>query len=381
MRLLFFSMLTNITIMLMLTGCARKEQSTSNEIIIGEYGSLSGSEATFGVSTKQGIDLAAAEINTAGGVLGRKIVVKVENDESLEERVAAAVQKLINYHNALVIIGEVASGRSLVGGPICENAQVPMVTPSSTNPKVTEGKRWVFRVCWTDDFQGEAMAKFAFETLGARKAAVFSALNQAYSQGLAEFFEKTFKKLGGTIVASESYQGGKDRDFKAQLTNIKSANPDVLFIPGYYTDVGAIATQARQVGITVPMLGGDGWEAEELFTQAKEVIEGSYYSTHYSSEEKRPEVTNFVRAYKAKFGKTPDAMAALGYDAMKVVADAIKRAGTLDREAIRKALEETKDFRGVTGVITIDANHNARKPLVVQQLKNGRPTFVKTVAP
>jgi len=360
-------------------GCARTDGPAGSEIVIGEFGSLSGSEATFGVSTKEGIDLAASEINAAGGVLGKRIVVKVENDESLEDRVAAAVQKLINYHNAVVVIGEVASGRSMVGGPICENAGVPMVTPSSTNPKVTERKKWVFRVCWTDDFQGEAMARFAYETLGARKSAVFTAINQAYSQGLAEYYEKTFKDLGGNVVATESYQGGKDRDFKAQLTNIKSMAPDVLFIPGYYTDVGAIATQARQVGISVPLLGGDGWEAEELFTQAKDVIEGSYYSTHYSSDEERPEVSNFVTAYKAKFSKTPDAMSALGYDAMKVVADAIRRAGSVDQEAIRAALEGTKEFPGVTGSITIDENHNARKPLVVQQLKGGKPTFVKSV--
>ncbi len=364
-----------------LCGCAPKSGEDSNVIIIGEFGSLSGSEATFGVSTQEGIDLAAEEINAGGGVLGKKIVVKVENDESSEDKVAASVQKLISFHKAKVLIGEVASGRSMVAGPVCENAKIPMVSPASTNPKVTEGKQYVYRICWTDDFQGEAMAKFARETLHARTAAVLTAINQAYSKGLSDFFQKTFVESGGQIVATESYQGGKDRDFKAQLTNIKQKNPDVLFVPGYYTDVGSIATQARQVGITVPLLGGDGWESDELLKQAGEVIEGCYFSTHYSVEEERPEIAKFVNAYKAKYNKVPDAMAALGYDAMRVVADAITRAGSAEGDAVQKALSATTDFNGVTGKITIDANHNAQKPLVVLQIHQGKLKFVKSVAP
>lgn len=379
MRSLAFVILIGLLGTMLIVGCGSKG---GDGIVIGEYGSLSGSEATFGVSSQEGIELAAEEINAAGGALGKKIVLKVENDESLEDKVAAAVQKLINLHGAKVILGEVASGRSLVGGPVCENARIPMVTHASTNPAVTQGKKYVFRICWTDDFQGEAMAKFAFEALHAKKAGVLTAINQAYSKGLSDFFKKTFTSLGGQIVADESYQGGqKDKDFKAQLTNIKAKNPDVLFIPGYYTDVGLIATQARQAGLSIPMLGGDGWDSEELLREAKDVIEGCYYSNHYAVDEDRPEIKTFVETYKAKYKKTPDAMAALGYDAMRIVADAIERAKSTNGDAIQKALAETKDFKGVTGKITIDENHNAQKPLVVLQIHDGTLKFVKSVAP
>jgi branched-chain amino acid transport system substrate-binding protein len=256
-----------------------------------------------------------------------------------------------------------------------------MISPSSTNPKVTETGDYIFRVCFIDPFQGKLLAEFAKRTLKAQKVAVFSDVSAPYSMGLAQFFRESFTAGGGTIASEQKYTGG-DKDFKAQLTVIKSAKPDAIIVPGYYTDAGLIVAQARQLGITVPLFGGDGWEAPELIQIAGKALEGTYYSTHFSPENADPLAQKFVAAYRAKYnGETPDAMAALGYDSAMVLADAIKRAGTTEGPKLRDALAATKDFAGATGATTLDAKRDASKPAVIITVKDGKFQYVETIAP
>ncbi|HEY8667850.1 MAG TPA: ABC transporter substrate-binding protein [Tepidisphaeraceae bacterium] len=367
-------------------GCKKKpgEQAKGDEIVIGEYGSSTGATATFGQSAHEGIMLAIDQINSAGGVLGKKIRIIFEDDESNADKAVAAAQKLVNRDNVVAVLGEVASKRSLAGGQVCEKAKVPMLSPASTNPQVTKGekpgtvKEWVFRACFTDDFQGAVNGRFAAEH-GWKKVAVLTNVDEDYSKGLANSFKETFKKVAEP-VADESYRG-QDKDFKAQLTRIKAANPDAVFLPGYYTEVGLILRQAREeVGLTCPFFGGDGWDSPETLKLGA-VANGCFYSDHYSPDDPRPEVKLFLDAYKAKYGRVPDAMAVLGYDAARVMADAIKRAGKVDSAAIRDALATTKDFPGASGAITIDENHNARKPIVILEIQNNATKLVKTINP
>lgn len=372
-----------VLLLLFLSGCQGNRSGRSESVVLGEYGSLTGSTATFGQSTHKGIELALSELNAKGGVLGKKIELRTEDDASRTEETAAVVQKLITRDNVVALLGEVASSRSIVGGNIAETSQVPMVTPASTNPKVTQGKKWVFRVCFVDTFQGEALAHFCREHLKAKTAAILKDRKNEYSVGLAEFFAKTFTQLGGTIVAEENYQEG-DVDFKPQLMKIKSQHPDVIFSPCYYTECGLILKQARrELGLLQPFIGGDGWDSASLLKQIRGDLEGKgvYFGNHFSASDTREEVAHFVKKFKKKYHTTPDAMAALGYDAARIVVNAIQRAGSTDREKVREALQETKGFQGVTGKITIDAQHNALKPLLVLQMRGGKTEVVASVAP
>jgi branched-chain amino acid transport system substrate-binding protein len=354
---------------------------SSGPIVIGEYGSLTGSEATFGTSTDDGVKLAIEEINNAGGINGRKLEVRVEDDQSQSSEAALAVQKLIDRDRVTAIIGEVASGNSLAAAPICQNKQVPMISPASTNPDVTKTGDYIFRVCFIDPFQGEVMAKFAAENLKLKKVAIFKDQGAPYSTGLATNFRTAFTGLGGIIVAEEAYSA-TDTDFKAQLAGIKARQPDGIFIPGYYTQVGTIGRQARELGIQVPLFGGDGWDSPKLFEAAGTALEGCYFSNHYSAEDPSEAIQNFIKTYKARYnGRTPDAMAALGYDATRVLADAMKRARSLSGPDLRDAIAETQDFPGVTGKITINAERNAVKPAVVLQLKGTSYKYVTTIQP
>jgi len=360
------------------TGCGSK---SGDNIKVGEFASLTGKEAAFGQSSHKGTVLAIEEINAAGGVLGRKIEHVFEDNQSKSGESATIVKKLISRDKVVAILGEVASGRSLEAAPICQQNKIPMISPSSTNPKVTEVGDFIFRVCFIDPFQGTVMATFAQKTLKAKNVAVLTDVAAPYSVGLAQFFKETFTRNGGTIAAEQKYNGG-DKDFKAQLTAIKAANPDAVFVPGYYTDAGLIVLQARQLGINVALFGGDGWEAPELIQIGGKALEGCYYSTHYSPEDKSEAVQNFVKKFKAKFNnEVPDAMAALGYDSAYVLADAMKRAGSIDGEKVRDALAQTKDFPGVTGKTTLDAQRNANKAAVVITVKNGNFQYVETVSP
>jgi branched-chain amino acid transport system substrate-binding protein len=353
---------------------------SGSDILLGEYGSLSGTTATYGKSTHEGITMAVDEINKAGGVLDKKIRVKVEDDASKPEQAATVVTKLINSDNVLAVLGEVASSRSLAAAPICQAAGVPMISPSSTNPKVTQVGDYIFRTCFIDPFQGPMIARFAKDKLSAKTAAILQDVKNAYSVGLTEVITKEFNDGGGKILATESFSEG-DKDFRAQLTRIKRTNPDVIFIPAYYTEVGIIARQARSLGMKQPMLGGDGWDSPKLIEIGKDAVEGCYFSTHYSPLSKDPRVVKFVADYKQRFNKVPDALAAVAYDAARITVDAIKRAGSTDRDKIRDALAATKDFPGVTGNITIDEDRNAVKPLVILQVKNKEYAYVTTLKP
>ncbi len=350
------------------------------DILLGEYGSMTGSTATFGKSSHNGIKMALDEINAAGGVLKKQVKVTALDDKGVADEAATVVKRLITQENVLVILGEVASSRSLAAAPICQSAGVPMISPSSTNPAVTEKGDFIFRTCFIDPFQGTVGAKFAKETLKASKAAVLTDVKNDYSVGLAKFFEEEFIKNGGQIVAKSSYSEG-DKDFHTQLTGIKGKSPDVIYIPGYYTDAGNIAIQARSLGMKQPLLGGDGWDSEKLTTIGKGAVQGSYFSSHYSPESKDPRVMKFVADYKKNYGATPDSLAACAYDAAKLMCDAIERAGSTDRDKIRDAIAATKDFPGVTGNITIDAKRNAIKPAVMLQVKGNEFKYVATVNP
>ncbi len=368
----------SLSFAMFLTGCGG---GTSDTIKVGEFASLTGKEATFGTSSHEGTLLAFEELNAAGGVLGKKLELITEDNQTKPGETANAVNKLIAKDNVVAILGEVASGRSLEAAPICQQSKIPMISPASTNPKVTETGDYIFRVCFIDPFQGTVMANFATNTLKAKKIAVFTDVKSDYSKGLAKYFKEKFAANGGTIAAELDFNGG-DKDFKGQLTAIKSSNPDGVFVPGYYTDVALICIQAKQLGLNVPMFGGDGWESSTLLEIGKEAVDGNYFSTHYAADASTEKVTNFVAAYKKRFnGKTPDAMAALGYDSAYFLADGIKRAATAEPAKIRDALAATKEFDAVTGKIAMNEKRDAVKSAVILQVKNGAFKYVETVNP
>ena len=357
-------------------------RTQAQDIPVGEYASLTGSEATFGINSDNGVQLAAEEINGAGGVLGRKVKLIVEDDQSKPGQPSSAVKKLIANDKVVAVIGEIASSRSLEAAPICQEAKIPMVSPGSTNPTVTEKGDYIFRVCFIDPFQGTVMAKFALDTLHAKKVAILSDVTSDYSKGLSQYFTEYYKSHGGQIVLERSYSGGgKDKDFRAQLTAIKSMQPDAIFVPGYYTEAGLIGKQARILGLKVPLLGGDGWDSPKLAEIAGNSLDGSYFSTHFSPADQNPKVQDFVKKYTAKFKAAPDGMAPLGYDAMMILADAIKKAGTTDGDKVRAALASVKDYDAVTGKISIDDKRNATKSAVVLQVEGKENKFVASVAP
>lgn len=351
-----------------------------NTIRVGEYASLTGKEATFGQSSHQGTQLAVEQLNAAGGVLGKQVELITGDTQSKAGESQTVVNKLIARDGVVAVLGEVASSRSLEAAPVCQTAKIPMISPSSTNPDVTKTGDHVFRVCFIDPFQGTVMADFAKKTLNAKRVAVFTDVKSDYSKGLARFFKERHLANGGTVVAEFDFNGG-DTDFKAQLTAIKAANPDAVFIPGYYTDVALIARQAKELGLNVPLFGGDGWESEKLIEIGKDAVEGHYFSTHYHPDVGSPKSRKFVEDYTKRFGSAPDAMGALGYDSMMILADAITRAGGTEPAKLRDALAATKDYDAVTGKITIDANRDASKSAVILRVQDGKFKYVETIAP
>lgn len=352
-----------------------------DEIKVGVYLSITGQSATFGQGSQAGMDLAVEKVNASGGVLGgKKLKLIVEDDEGKPDKAAAAAQKLIAQDNVLVMLGEVISSNSLAVAPICQEKEVPMISPSSTNVKVTQVGDMIFRVCFLDDFQGQVMARYAVDNLHAKTAALMIEKSSDYSVGLADSFQKTFEAKGGKIVDTESFTN-QDTDFSSVLTKIKGSKPDVIFLPSYYNSVGLIVTQARQQGITVPFLGGDGWESPKLIELGGKNLEGCAFSTHFNVNAKEGKVADFVKAYKAKTGNLPDGLGALGYDDVMLLADAINRAGKLNRWAIRDAIASTKGFEGVTGTITINKDRNPDKPATIMEIKGGQLEFVTEMAP
>ena len=352
----------------------------SDTILIGEYGSMTGAESTFGQSTHNGVQLAVDEKNAAGGIKGKKIEVKLYDDQGKTQEAGTAVTRLITQDKVVAIIGEVASSRSLAGGRVAQQYGIPMISPSSTNAAVTEIGDMVSRVCFVDSFQGYVSAKFARDNLKLSKAALIYDQGQAYSKGLKDDFAREFQKMGGAITTEQAYGGG-DADYSAQLTSIRESKPDLVFLPGYYTDAANVVLQARKLGLRVPFIGGDGWDSEKLAEIGGKAIEGSYYSNHYAHEDPRSEVQNFVKKYKEKHGSTPDGLAALGYDAAGVLFAAMEKAPSLNGKDLAQAINTTTDYAGVTGKITIDAQRNARKSAVVVQMKGGVPVYVATIDP
>lgn len=361
-----------------LTGC---KSGGGYTIKVGEFASLTGKEATFGTSSHEGTLLAIEEINSAGGVLGKKVELLTEDDQTKAGEPANAVNKLISKDGVVAILGEVASSRSLEAAPICQQNKIPMISPASTNPTVTQEGDYIFRVCFTDTFQGAALANFASGTLNAKKVAVLTDVKSDYSKGLAKSFKEKYVNSGGRIGIELDFNGG-DKDFKGQLTAIKSDAPDAIFLPGYYNDVALICIQAKQLGMNIPIFGGDGWESESLLSIGKDAMEGHYFSTHCSPDQGTPEMVGFIESYKKRFnGKLPDAMAVLGYDSARVLIDAMKRANSTEPAALRAAIADTKDFSGASGKITLNANRDAVKALVFIQIKGGKFTYNTTVNP
>jgi branched-chain amino acid transport system substrate-binding protein len=362
--------------------CAPKKNAEDRATIqIGLFGDLTGPTFNFGLSAKNGVLMAADEINQAGGINGHMIDIVIEDDNGSPEEAAQVTGKLIDRYKVIAIIGAGASGNSLAAAPRAQSAHLPLIAPSSTNPAVTQVGDYIFRACFIDAFQGEVMAKFAANTLKAKKAAIMLDFNSPYSRGLTEFFEFSFAKLGGEIVVQQSYQQG-DADYRGQLSLIKAANPDVIYIPGYYGDVAIIARQARQLGLTMPLLGADGWDAPELWELGGDALNGSYISNHYSADDPSETIQQFVHGYRQRYGNlTPDAHAALAYDALRFLVEAIQRAGTTEGPKLREALAETKNFAGVTGIISMDRERNAVKPAVILKLEDARYIYQETIQP
>jgi len=384
-----------LAVSLTLGSCQQKKEETvppgaapaaavGDRILLGHVASMTGSEATFGDSTDKGIRLALEAANAKGGVKGKQLDLKTYDSQGRPEEAAVAATRLIVNDKVTILLGEVASSPSLAMAPIADGNRTPMISSSATSPRVTrdQGKvrPYVFRVCFIDSFQGMVMARFARESLKISKVAILRDVGTDYSMGLADFFLSKFKELGGSIVDDQSYKAG-DQDFKAQLTAIKGKNPEAVYVPGYYTDVALVVRQGRELGMKVPFLGGDGWDSAKLYEIGGKALDGCYFSNHYSADDPSPRIQEFVKRYRDKLGQVPDGLAALGYDAAQVALDAMARARDLTGPSIKEALEQTRDFPGVTGIITLNADHDAVKPAVVLKIEGGKASYVTTVNP
>jgi branched-chain amino acid transport system substrate-binding protein len=373
----------SLVTVLLLLGCRTEDKKGENKIgegkiRIGVILSMTGGTAAFGQMTWNGIQIGKEMRPT---VLEKEVELILLDDKSDKIEATNSAERLIQKEKVIGIIGEVASSNSLAIAPVAEDNGIPQISPSSTNPIVTQNRKYVFRACFIDPFQGEAMAKFAYNNLGVRKAAVLMDVAQDYSVGLASAFVKTFKELRGEVVSRVNYQSG-DQDFTAQLTAIKQTNPDVIAILGYYTEVALIAKQARELGIKAALISGDGAEAPELTKIGGRAVEGLYYTTHFDEKAVlTPLGQRYVELFRKRYNEAPDALGALGADAYLIMLDAIERAGSTDPGKIRDEIERTKDFQGITGVITIDENHNAVKSAVIRQVKDREFVYVASVNP
>ena len=347
---------------------------------IGFFMSMTGRDASFGEASLRGARLAVDGLNAAGGVLGRPVELVVEDDRSIAGESATAVKKLISRDRVVALVGECSSARTLEAASVAQASGVPMVTPAATSPRVPRVGDEIFRVCFVDDFQGRVIATFARRRLGLRRAALLVDSSAPCSVGLADAFSRTFTALGGEIVASQNYLGS-EADFRAQLTAIRAARPDALFLPGYYVAAGLVARQSRELGMAATLLGGDGFEAPQLLEIGGDALEGTYYSTHFAVESTGEASRGFVEAFRGRFGAAPNGLAALTYDAVRLVADAVRRAGTTDRASVRRALAATRGFAGVTGLMTINARRDADKDAAIITIRNGRPAFVEAIRP
>lgn len=371
---------------LALLSCQAQAPRPGDHLHVGVYGSLTGSEATFGQSAMAGVQLAVDERNAAGGIRGKPIEIVSYDDRGSTQEAGTAVTRLITEDGVVAVIGEETSSISIAGGEVAQRYGVPMISPSSTNPRVTAIGDKIFRVCFVDVFQSEVLARFAREHLKAARVAVLYDQSQAYSVGFKDAFAQAFQEMGGAVATSQAYSRG-DQDFSAQLTTIRDTRPDAVLVPGYYTDAANIAIQARRLGIAVPLLGGDGWDSAQLAAIGGDAVLHAFYSNHYSHEDPRPEVQGFIAAYgKRHGGELPDSVAALSFDAARILFAAMEQAKSLSGADLAAALAATRDFPGVTGRISMDAERNAHKPAVILEMRKGEdgrilPRYVTTIEP
>jgi branched-chain amino acid transport system substrate-binding protein len=368
------------TVLLTLALTLTTSLSNAQAIKIGEVDPLTGGVSQFGIGCHQGFVLAFEQVDAEGGILGRKVELVTEDDQSKPGQSATAVRKLITQDKVVAILGDATSSATLEAAPIAQSDKIPMLTPTATNPRITQVGDFIFRVCFLDEFQGRVLARFAREKLKAQKIFTLTDVKQDYSVDLLKFFKEEFTKLGGAIVGEQSYSTG-DTDFRAQLTPIRAAKPDAVYVPGYYQEVALIVRQGRQIGLTMPFIGCDGWANQALLAIGGKAIDGCFFTNHFSPDDQSPVVKSFVAKYQEKYGVLPDTFSALGYDAARLLSAAIQRAGSSNSQAVRDALAKTAGFQGVTGQISLDANRNASKPGLIVTVKEGKFEIAEKIAP
>lgn len=368
----------------LVSGCGAKGDK---DIKIGMVYELTGNTASYGTSAANGAKLAFKEINANGGVLGKQIQIITADNKGEPSESANAMSKVISQDKVVAVTGFTVSSCGIAASAVAEANKIPFVAAATVNPKVTvdertgKVKKYTFRACFIDSFQGTVGANFALNGLKAKKTAIMTDSSSDYSKGLAEIFKGTYAKGGGQIVAEEFYLQ-KDQDYKPILTKIKAQNPELLYIPGYYEDVGKIIKQARELGITIPVLGADAWDSPVLVEMGgAQPLNNTYFTNFYSIEDKNPISNAFVAAYQKEYGNTPDSMAAMGYDAAKLLVDAIKRADSTESSKIQEALAATKKFSSVSGEMSLDEKHDAVRGVVIIELKDGKQVYKETVKP
>lgn len=367
-------------------GCSGAKTAKEPTLVtIGANLEMTGSNASFGTSSLNGIHMAVEEANINGGVLGKKIQVIGVDNRSEVAGASDALAKL-SENNVSVMIGPDTSSNVIALAPLAASDKLPLISPSGTNPDITvdpatgKTREYMFRACFTDPYQGKVMADFARDRLKAQKAVVLVDNSSDYSKGLAEFFEKRFQDKGGSVALQEAYMA-KDVDFKPILTKVAAQKPDMIFIPGYYQEVGLILRQAREMGMTMPILGGDGWDSDKLIEIAgAENLKDTYFCNHYSPEDQNPKLQAFIKKYEARYGYKPDGFAVTAYDAAGLAIEAIK-AGSAKPEDVAKALTKIKDFDGISGKITIDEKHNTVSSGIIMSFKDGHRSFVERIDP
>ena len=368
----------------MLAGCG---SSASKDIKIGVLNEMTGGNATFGTSSANGAKMAIKEANAKGGVLGKQLQAVIADNKSEPSESANAMTKLATQDRVVAVTGIFSSSNAIATSSVAEASKLPFMAIGATNPKVTmdektgKVKNYTFRVCFIDPFQGTVGANFVLNTLKLNKAVMLVDSSSDYSKGLASFFKDAFSKGGGSVLAEEAYLQ-KDQDFKTILTKVKALNPEVIYVPGYYEEVGKIVKQARELGITAPIVGGDGWDSPKLVeVGTPEALNHTYFTNHYSVDDTSATSQAFVAAYKQEYGQAPDAMAVLSYDGTNILIDAIKRANSVEPEKIREALAATKDYPAITGSTTLNESHDAVKNAVIIEMKDGKQMFKAAVKP
>lgn len=388
MRKLGLKMSCLLTMLVMLVGLVSGCSDTaSKDLKIGVVYELTGNTASFGTAAANGAKLAFKEINAKGGVLGKQIQPIIADNKGEPAESTNAVTKVINQDKVVAITGFTVSSCGIAGSTVAEVNKIPLVAAATTNPKVTldeksgKAKDYVFRACFIDPFQGTVAANFAINSLKVKTAVVLIDNSSDYSKGLSQFFKDSYTKNGGQIVAEEAYLQ-KDQDFKAILTKIKALNPELIYLPGYYEEVGKIIKQAREMGITVPFLGGDAWDSPKLLEiGGAQPLNNTHFTNFYSIEDTNPSSKAFVDAFKKEYGQVPDSMAAMGYDAAYLLVDAIKRANSAEPAKIREALAATQSFKSVSGDMSLTSTHDAIRSAVIIELKDGKQMYKETVKP